>query len=204
MKLQLDTYQWIGVVLGIVNFILFVYFFVAVSIPEQSYISTNLRKFLWFRWVTTTIITIQTALVWMFFYRFHQSKRVIAYMGISFSIISLTGWWLLAFDHNTPDHYIGFGIYVSAGGVQWIALMILPHIPSVTDRPLIIYFVLAFIFGFAYCVLHIMQMSGSWLIEHIAMLFLSLAYIVLFINCDPEEHKRPRSDTETLVVWTQK
>jgi hypothetical protein len=189
MTQKVSPLQTFGVIISVVNLIFILYFFVDISMYDHSYISTNLERYIWFRVLSTLIITVQGVLVMGFFARFRVVRHVLAEIGIVLVIVSLAGWYTLASVYTHPTHMIGFGIYVTGLFVYWFVIFMFDKIEHFFTARVNAYFLCAFCFGLIYVVLYVTYNDQSWFYEHMGMVFACLANISFFIfhNVDPRE-----------------
>lgn len=117
-------YQIFGTLLSVASLATYFYYFLYVSIYDETYISDNLERYLPFRIAITVIMLLIDLLICVYFVRFWNVRRATCIVGIAFVCVSIAGWFLLTTHYEAPWHMIGFGIFVSGTLVYWITIFV--------------------------------------------------------------------------------
>lgn len=187
------SYQYIGVIASLVLFIEYMAYAIFVSSKDQSYVSDNLERDITFRLITTLGLTIQYLLLICFFSKFRKANMCVSVVGIFLVVFSYVGWLVLVVDYSDPNHYIGFGIFVSAGICYWILILTYQNFNYFNEMENCVLLVLSAVFCIVYVAMYFMQHQYSWVFEHVAVIILNVAFALFFWihNPDPQEAYEP-------------
>jgi hypothetical protein len=178
-------YQYVGIGAAIVCLCEFLFYFMYYSVHDQTYVSDNLERFLEFTSIVSAALAVQYVLLGCFFTKFRVKHPVVMYLGIFFVVFSYIGWIVLVADYEYPTHYVGFALFVSAGTVYWVLIIFYESLKYFENTELLLLILVAGGFCISYVAAYFAQSLYSWVLEHIAVLVLSIAFICFFYYHDP-------------------
>lgn len=183
------VYEVIGILVSLTSLGLYLGYFMNISLVDQSYISDNLHRDLFFRGFATTLLCIQHVLVVLYFLRFWASHRYISACGIAFVLVSQSGWFLLISIYTMPWHMVGFSIFVSGIFVYWTIIFVLDQLQMFEDHQEYVIFLASFAFCILYCIFYVSYQQIAWFYEHIGMILFNCAYLCFFLRHDTDPWK---------------
>lgn len=181
-----QSFQIIGIAVSVASMIIYIYYFMNVSLRDHSYISDNLHRDFSFRVGTTFILVVQSILFTMYFLRFRNVQYGVCITGIVFVVVSLAGWLLLISIYTLPWHMVGFGVFVAALLIYWGIILLCDKLQFQVETTLYFYLFAAFLFVLVYSTFYVFYNDISWFYEHLGMILATICNTYFFIHHDPD------------------
>lgn len=196
---------WV-LILGVAEFFLFLFVF-STTWDQSRMISDNLLhpEMAYYTYGMTVFVVFQSVVCLSYIDRFRKKDLAVCVAGWGFSLISLSGWLVLAFNSDAVTHFSGVGLYISGLGGAYLVIL---YLAVRFDKKLedAAYYITTTVlllstaaFLVAFLALYFTDDPSAWLWENLAFLCYLLFYLYFFANHPhepfaPIQNEKPYTD----------